>query len=95
MALFIALRAPRVEGFGAWDTADTSDGGVGVTDPDEALSQFRSVAQTLNARGVTVMINTPEPLFARTPYMCADPWFSASARCGLPTTMSRASELAR
>ncbi|MFF1632591.1 acyltransferase family protein [Leifsonia sp. NPDC058248] len=95
VALFIGLRAPRIADSGELEPEYTSESVANVAARTKALAQFQPIAQRLSARGVSVMVNSPEPLFARSPYLCADWWFSANTGCALPATMSRSSELKR
>jgi peptidoglycan/LPS O-acetylase OafA/YrhL len=95
VALFIGLRAPRIADSGELEPAYVSDSAANVAARAKALAQFQPIARRLSAQGVKVIVNSPEPLFARAPYLCEDWWFSANSGCEFPTTMSRASELKR
>lgn len=72
VALFIGLRAPRIADLGTIEPAYVSDSPANVAARAKALAQFEPIARELSARGVKVMVNNPEPLFARAPYLCDD-----------------------
>jgi hypothetical protein len=95
VALFIALRTPRIVDSGKLEPAYISDSPTNIAARAKALAQFQPIARELTARGVNVMVNTPEPLFAHAPYLCDDWWFDANSGCRAPTTMTRSSEMQR
>lgn len=95
VVLFMGLRAPRLADAGQPAAPYISGSPANVAARAKALAQFEPIAQRLSARGVKVMVNRPEPIFARSPYLCTDWWLKANSGCALPATMARASELQR
>ncbi|GAA1443119.1 acyltransferase family protein [Leifsonia poae] len=95
VAVFIGLRVPRIADAGELEPEYVADSPVNVASRGAAIAQFQPIARALTARGVKVVVNSPEPLFGRAPYLCEDWWFAANSGCAFPSTMERSAEVRR